>query len=222
MNIRRPLLIRIIILVGVFVYIAWLAWFHLARSDFYVIVAFFTLFLLWTLISETFIYQAPDTYVIEDEDNKSFLYLQLSFLVALFYGVIDFVELSLTRNRSLEPHIIYLGFILFILSCLVRSRAINSIGKFYNPRVAIYEDHQLITQGAYRKIRHPLYLGDILGFIAITMIFNSWGAMLIILCTTMPALIYRIKIEEEFMLKHFPTEYISYMQKTKRLIPGLW
>ncbi len=222
MSDRRRLLIRILILVGVFVYIAWIGWSYLSRADFYVIVAFFSLFLLWTLLSEAFIYQAPDTYVIEDEDNRSFIYLQITFLLALFYAAIDFVELGITRYRLLEPHIFYIGFALFILSCLVRWWGISSIGKFFNQRVALYEDHKLITDGAYKKIRHPLYLGDLLGFISITMILNSWGALLIILCTTMPALIYRIKIEEKFMLKHFPAEYLSYMKETKRLIPGLW
>lgn len=219
---NKRFFIRVIILGGVFAYIAWLAWQELPKSDFLVMVSFFALFLLWNLLSEFLIYKAPDTYVIEDADNKSFLYLQLSFLIALFYAAIDFVELGITRNKLLEPNIIYLGFILFIISCIIRWWGYNSIGKFFNPRVAIYEDHQLIMEGAYKKLRHPIYLGDVLGFIAITFVFNSWGAMLIILCATIPALIYRIKIEEEFMLKHFPEEYLAYMQNTKKLIPKLW
>lgn len=216
------MLIRVIISVAIFIYIAWLAWHQLTRPDFLVITSFFLLYLVWTLLSETLIYKDPDTYVIIDEDRKSYLYLQLSFLLALFYATIDFVELSLTRYRPLEPNIIYFGFLLFIISCLIRWWGFNSIGKFFNLRVALYEDHELITDGAYKKIRHPLYLGNIIGFFAIPLVFNSWGALLIIIFTTMPALIYRIKIEEEFMLEHFPDQYAAYMKKTKRLIPGLW
>lgn len=216
------MLIRVIIAVVVFIYIAWLAWHELSRPDFWVITSFFLLYLAWTLLSQTLIYKDPDTYVIIDQDKKSYLYLQLSFLIALFYATIDFVELSFTRYRLLEPNVIYLGFLLFIISCLIRWWAFNSIGKFFNPRVALYEDHVLITDGAYKKLRHPLYLGDMLGFIAIPLVFNSWGALLIIILITMPALIYRIKIEEEFLLEHFPEQYAAYMKRTKRLIPGLW
>ena len=222
MDTNKRFLVRITILGAVFLYIAYLAWQQLTRFDFTVIVSFFALFFLWTLTSEKLVYKAPDTYVIEDADNKSFLYLQLTFLIALFYAAIDFVELAFTRYKPLEPNIIYLGFILFIISCLIRWWGYNSIGKFFNPRVALYEDHQLIIEGAYKKLRHPIYLGDVIGFIAITLIFNSWGAMLIILCTTIPALIYRIKIEEEFMLRHFPEAYSAYLKNTKRLIPGVW
>ncbi len=219
---QRSVLIRVLVAVFVFAYIAWLAWQELTRFDFFVITGFFLLYLLWTLLSETLLYTDPDTYVIEDEDKKSYLYLQLSFLIALFYATIDFVEFSITRFKPLEPNIIYAGFILFLISCLVRWWGFNSIGKFFNPRVAVYEDHKLITEGAYKILRHPLYFGNMLGFIAIPMVFNSWGALLIIILTTIPALIYRIKIEEEFMLKHFPEQYRAYMKHTKRLIPGLW
>lgn len=219
---KKRVLFRIIIAVAIFVYIAWLAWYELSRADFYVITSFFLLYLVWTLIAENLLYKEPDTYVIEDADNKSYLYLQLSFLIALFYATIDFVELNLTRYKTFEPNVIYVGFGLFIISCLIRWWGFNSIGKFFNPRVALYEDHKLITDGAYKKLRHPLYLGNMVGFFAIPLVFNSWGALLIILFTTMPALIYRINIEEEFMLEHFPEEYADYMKRTKKLIPGIW
>lgn len=222
MSNQKRVLVRIIIAVAIFLYIAWLAWFELNRADFYVITGFFLLYLAWTLVAETLLYKEPDTYVIEDEDNKSYLYLQLSFLIALFYATIDFVELHLTRYSPFEPTVFYMGFVLFVLSCLIRWWGYNSIGKFFNPRVALYEDHKLITDGAYKKLRHPLYLGNMVGCLAIPLVFNSWGALLITLFTTIPALIYRINIEEKFMLKHFPEEYAAYMQKTKKLIPWIW
>ncbi|NLB88112.1 MAG: hypothetical protein GX790_02635, partial [Syntrophomonadaceae bacterium] len=157
MSNKQRVFIRIIIAVAIFIYIAWLAWYELTRPDFLVITSFILLYLTWTLVAETLLYKEPDTYVIEDADNKYYIYLQLSFLLALFYATIDFVELNFTRYKALEPTIIYVGFVLFIISCLIRWWGFNSIGKFFNPRVALYEDHKLITEGAYKKLRHPLY-----------------------------------------------------------------
>lgn len=219
---QRNVLIRIVGALAVFIYVGYIGWNNLPRFDFTVMAAFFALYLIWQLVCEFWIYQDPDDYVIEDNDKKSYLYLQFSFMLALLFATIDFVEKHYTRNVEWEPTVIYAGFGLFIISCAVRWWGFKSIGKYFNPRVSVYKNHQLITTGAYQKIRHPLYLGSLLSFIALPMVFNSWGGMLIILLTTIPALIYRVNIEEEFLIRHFGDEYLDYMQKSQRIIPWIW
>jgi len=219
---QRNVLLRIIGAMVIFIYVGYLAWPLLPHFDFMVIVGFVLLYLLWQLVSEIWIYQDPDDYVVEDDDQKSYLYLQISFMFALLFATIDFVEWHYTRNGNWEPVVIYVGLGLFIISCLVRWWGFRSIGKYFNPRIAVYTKHKLITDGAYKKIRHPLYLGSLLSFLAIPMVFNSWGAMLIVILTTIPALIYRLNLEEEFLIHHFGDDYLAYMQKTKKMIPGIW
>lgn len=219
---QRNVLIRMILAVGVFAYVGYLAWQQLPPFDFKVIASFVVLYLSWAILSETVIYKDPGDFVIEDDDRRSYLYLQLSFLIALFYATIDFVEYHFTRMIAAEPYIIFIGFSLFIISCGIRWWGFNSIGPYFNPRVAVYQNHQLITSGAYRNIRHPLYLGSLISFMAIPVIFSSWGALLIMVLATIPALVYRIRVEEEFLLQYFGDSYREYMQHTSRLIPGIW
>jgi len=88
--------------------------------------------------------------------------------------------------------------------------------------VSVYQGHRLVQTGIYSLVRHPIYLGNILGFLAIPLIFSSGGGLAIMLLTTVPATIYRINLEEEFLLRHFGEEYKEYMKNTKRLIPGIW
>ncbi len=215
-------MIRIISALAIFAYVGYLAWPVLPHFDFTVMVGFVVLYLVWQLISEIWIYQDPGDIVIEDDDQKSYLYLQASFMLALLFATIDFVEWHVTRRFDWEPTIIYVGLVLFVVSCLVRWWGFRSIGRYFNARIAVYSKHQLITEGAYRRIRHPLYLGSLLSFLAIPMIFNSWGALLIIVLTTIPALIRRVNLEEEFMLHHFGDEYQAYMRTTQKMIPGIW
>jgi len=219
---KRGALVRIMIALGVFAYVGYQSREVLPSFDLLVMITFFTVYLLWTTVAEALIYQDPDEYVIEDDDRKSYIYLQLAFMAALFFATIDFVGLHYTRIKILEPYIIYFGILLFIASCLIRWRGFNSIGKFFNPRVSVYQNHQLITSGAYQNIRHPLYLGSLLSFIAMPMVFNSWGALLLMILTTVPALAYRIKVEEELLTKHFGDAYRDYAKKTKKMIPGIW
>jgi protein-S-isoprenylcysteine O-methyltransferase Ste14 len=218
---QRRVMIRIFIFLLVFVYIAYWSYALLPPFDFGVIILFFAVFLSWTLLSETMIYQAPDVYVIEDEDRHTFLWLQLSFFIALLYSAIDFAGSHYTRMYFLEPWVVAGGFILFLISCPIRWQGFKHIGKLFNHRVALYQDHRLVKSGIYSRIRHPIYLGNLLSFLAIPLIFSSWGGLLIIVLTTIPALIYRIKIEEEFLLRHFGKEYEEYMKETNRFLPGL-
>ena len=220
---QRNVMIRMLVSLAIFAYIAYLAWLRLPHGDFWVIMAFFAVFLTWSIV-ETTIYQPPETAATDDDDRKSYLYMQLSSLVVLMYAIVDFTAQKhhYTRMTDLEPWIIIAGFVLYAIFALVRYQAITTLGKYYNLRVAVYEEHNLITHGIYARIRHPFYLTALLSVIAASLIFSSWGALLISFIIVLPAVVYRINIEEEFMIKHFGSEYQDYINKTKRLIPGIW
>ncbi len=215
-------LARIFIALGVFIYVGYQSRQLLPVGDLVVMIAFFTVYLLWSTVFEALIHQEPEEYIIQEGDHKSYLYLQLTFMLALFFATIDFIGLHYTRIQFGEPYIIYLGFALFIASCLIRWWGFKSIGKYSSPRVAIYRRHKLIVTGAYQNIRHPLYLGSLLSYLAVPLVFSSWGALVIIILTTIPALVYRIKAEEELLLSHFGEAYLTYSRATKKIIPGIW
>jgi protein-S-isoprenylcysteine O-methyltransferase Ste14 len=224
---QKSVLIRVTVAIMVFLYVAYVANNYvlsgrLPRFDFIVITSFVGIYFIWTIISETVLYKDPDVFVTEDEDQSSYAYLQLASMVALFYAAIDFVSIHWTRASALEPGIIYVGMVLFLFSCFYRGWGLSAIGKYFNPRIAIYEGHQLVTSGPYRAVRHPLYLGVLISLVGIDLIFSSWGALLITCLAILPLIIYRINLEEAFMLKHFGNQYRDYMKTSKKLIPGLW
>jgi protein-S-isoprenylcysteine O-methyltransferase Ste14 len=217
----RNVLIRMLVSIAIFIYIGYLAWQRLSHFDFWVIMGFFAVYLTWSII-ETLIYVSPDTLAKEDDDKKSYIYLQLSSMAALFYALVDFIEYHFTRNPGFEPAVIIIGFVMFLLSCIIRYQAIITLGKYYNPRVAIYHEHSLITRGIYSHIRHPIYISAILNVAAIAMIFNSWGTLILAAVAVVPAVVYRINIEEQFLLRHFGDEYKRYIDQSDRLIPKIW
>ena len=53
----------------------------------------------------------------------------------------------------------YLGLVAFALGGLFAFWAAIHLGRQYSVEVPIQKDHQLITTGPYRYIRHPRYLG---------------------------------------------------------------
>lgn len=82
------------------------------------------------------------------------------------------------------------------------------------------EARELVTQGPYARIRHPLYLAELIGSLGVMLQFREpWSALLFL--GLLPLLILRIQSEERVLARAFP-EYREYTARTSRLIPGLY
>jgi protein-S-isoprenylcysteine O-methyltransferase Ste14 len=86
----------------------------------------------------------------------------------------------------------------------------------------VREQHQLITQGVYRRIRHPMYSALLLYSLGQALVIPNWvaGPANLIAFTILFAL--RVSAEEKMMFEGFGDEYTAYSSRTKRLIPGVW
>jgi protein-S-isoprenylcysteine O-methyltransferase Ste14 len=101
-------------------------------------------------------------------------------------------------------------------------RSHADLGLNWSPTLEIRKDHQLVTGGVYRRIRHPMYASIILFSTAQALLLPNWLAGFSALVPF--ALLYFIRTprEEQMMCNIFGDEYRTYMQRTRRLIPRLW
>ena len=82
------------------------------------------------------------------------------------------------------------------------------------------EARQLATSGAYRFVRHPLYLAEEIATIGgVIQFFSIWTALLLVV--QIACQIRRMRNEEIVLMEVFP-EYSSYRRKTPRIIPRLY
>ncbi len=92
----------------------------------------------------------------------------------------------------------------------------------YARRLVSTEDEPVRQGGIYRFVRHPGYLGYLLAALGLALGFGSiWGgaALLFVL---LPAVLLRIRTEEQLLAARFGAPFREYVTKTKRLIPGVW
>jgi protein-S-isoprenylcysteine O-methyltransferase Ste14 len=96
----------------------------------------------------------------------------------------------------------------------------SSIGNSITPTSATRREHQLVTRGPYRWVRHPLYtIGSSL-FVAFGMMADNWFiAALGMLAFIGMAL--RTPKEEANLVEKFGEEYIRYMNATGRFLPKI-
>jgi protein-S-isoprenylcysteine O-methyltransferase Ste14 len=82
------------------------------------------------------------------------------------------------------------------------------------------EARQLVTRGPYALIRHPLYLGEAVALVGLTLQFISpWALMIFSLqCACQ---VVRMTSEERVLSSVFP-EYRNYMAHTARLLPHIY
>ncbi len=114
------------------------------------------------------------------------------------------------------------GVALFAAGLLFRWWAIVTLGRFFTVDVVIEKDHELVERRPFRLVRHPSYTGVLLAFVGFALTLRNWGAMLVILGPIFVAFIRRMNVEEEALQRVLGDEYVAYIRRTKRLIPGVY
>jgi protein-S-isoprenylcysteine O-methyltransferase Ste14 len=115
----------------------------------------------------------------------------------------------------------YLGLALFVVGSVLRVGAVFVLGRRFSGLVAIQEGHELVTNGLYRVIRHPSYLGVLLGLFGWDLVFRS-GIGLLVSLLILPPLVARMNSEEALLQSEFGARYADYRQRTWRLLPFLY
>lgn len=122
-------------------------------------------------------------------------------------------------NRELFALI---GLVLFVAGLAVRWWAIITLGRFFTVDVQIAKDHQLVERGPFRLVRHPSYTGVLLAFLGFGLSVGNWAALLVLLLPISAAFIRRMNVEEQALRNALGEPYVSYMQRTKRLVPFVY
>jgi protein-S-isoprenylcysteine O-methyltransferase Ste14 len=113
------------------------------------------------------------------------------------------------------------GVAIVVAASVLRIWPMYVLGRRFSGLVAIQPGHQLVTTGPYRHVRHPSYLGAMLGLIGWALVFrSSIGVLAAVL--GMPLLIERIDSEEALLASQFGATYDDYRRRTWRLVPGLY
>ena len=83
------------------------------------------------------------------------------------------------------------------------------------------EGRSLVTEGPYRRVRHPRYTFLLLGRLGITLAFASALSWLFTV-GWLVLLVRRIPMEESHLGNIFGEEYDAYVRRSARLLPGIY
>jgi protein-S-isoprenylcysteine O-methyltransferase Ste14 len=87
--------------------------------------------------------------------------------------------------------------------------------------VTTKQGHELIQNGPYAIVRHPIYTGILFAMIG-TALTRGILAGYIGVAAGLVAIMIRVGIEEQLMIDRFGEAYQAYRRRTWKLIPYLW
>jgi len=115
----------------------------------------------------------------------------------------------------------YAGLAILIAGGVLRIWPMFVLGRRFSGLVAIQHGHELVTEGPYRWIRNPSYLGMLLGMLGWALVCRS-GVGLGLTAIGLVVLVRRIADEEALLAAHFGDAYERYRSRTWRLLPGVY
>jgi protein-S-isoprenylcysteine O-methyltransferase Ste14 len=121
----------------------------------------------------------------------------MTLILATFQiGTLEYVE-------NLNP-VRYTGLIVYLVFSWFQIWAFKALGENYTQEIMIKKDHQLVTKGPFKIIRHPQYLSHVVFALTIVEI---------------PFIILRAIAEEKMMAKYFGSNFSDYKKKTGFIFP---
>jgi protein-S-isoprenylcysteine O-methyltransferase Ste14 len=156
-----------------------------------------------------------------DQDHGTRIVNALAAQGAIVLGAVAATAVPQLRMPS---HDWLTGFGLLVMwsGLAIRVWAVVTLGQAFRTTVEVDEHQTVNAEGPYKWVRHPSYSGLILIVTGFGIAIGNWLSLAI--CAVLPiiAVIRRIRIEEDEMIRVLGLEYEAYCKGRKRLVPGLW
>jgi protein-S-isoprenylcysteine O-methyltransferase Ste14 len=112
-----------------------------------------------------------------------------------------------------------IGTVFFLISIWMLHRSHADLGKLWSSTVEPSSKKILVTDGVYKRVRHPMYSAHVLWGIAQILLFPNLIAGPLALLLNFAVMILRVPREERVLLEEFGDEYRQYMKTTGRILP---
>jgi len=150
------------------------------------------------------------------ERSKHLLPVFLGFWL-LFGRNWDVLNVRLVPNT---PPVLWFGLGLTAVGVTIGIWARVSLGANWSGVVTLKDGHELISNGLYRWIRHPIYTGILLAMIGTAVIkghLRGWVGFLIVLT----AFYFKARREEGFLRQEFGDGFEEHARRTGMFLPKL-
>jgi protein-S-isoprenylcysteine O-methyltransferase Ste14 len=124
-------------------------------------------------------------------------------------------------ERSPRPWQFALSIVLFLLAALLSWTGARALGRQWRIDAGLNADHELVTSGPYRFVRHPIYASMLFGFCATGFLITPWWLFLLAILIFIAGTEIRLRIEDSLLASHFGERFAEYKRRVPAYIPFL-
>ena len=110
------------------------------------------------------------------------------------------------------------GWILLLVGIVLLSPAILQFIRTRNTLITIRPTRSLQTRGIYAFTRNPMYLGLLLLYTGVSLLWGNWWCLILWPVVFLINQEYIIKREERYLTRRFGAEYQAYRSRVRRWI----
>jgi protein-S-isoprenylcysteine O-methyltransferase Ste14 len=154
-------------------------------------------------------------------EKKSFFKILAIILVSHLLTII-LTFLGWFRLTTTSQVFEVIALIIYAIGLSLRYISIFYLGKYFTRDVHVDKTHELISNGPYKFLRHPLYLGLLLLTISVPIFFAN-GFMIVVSTIMMFWILNRrMSIEESLMEEKLGSTYLHWKLSRYRFIPFIY
>jgi protein-S-isoprenylcysteine O-methyltransferase Ste14 len=150
-------------------------------------------------------------------------------IVGIFVQTLSLFAVWMMRRQH-ETSILPLGFwfqflstitviVLVVVSLWMMASALRVLGKQWSLQARVLENHQLVREGPYRFVRHPIYTGMLGMILAAGLAWSHWIGLLIALVLFTIGTAIRIRSEEKLLREQFGAAFDDYKRSVPAVLP---
>lgn len=169
-----------------------------------------------------------ETILLPEKIRKSFkidsiilftlMILEFIILFIIVFKVPFIFQFSIPLPYELRTFGVFTGY----LGTIFISLTLLKLKKVYSATLSIRNDHELVQDGIYKYIRHPIYTGFILLHIGVTLSLSNIIVAIVWILGLFIFLLHRVPKEEELLEYYFQDTYRDYKTRTGMFFPKIF
>jgi protein-S-isoprenylcysteine O-methyltransferase Ste14 len=122
------------------------------------------------------------------------------------------------RFLPATPATFYAGAALVAIGLGLAIHARRVLGRNWSGIVTVKQGHELVREGPYRWVRHPIYTGLLVAFAGSAIARGEWRGIVAV-ALVFAAFWFKLRREERWMIETFGDRYLGYCDEVRALIP---
>jgi protein-S-isoprenylcysteine O-methyltransferase Ste14 len=122
-------------------------------------------------------------------------------------------------ERSPRQWQVALSLVFFVFASFLSWTGARALGRQWRIDAGLSADHELVTSGPYRFVRHPIYTSMLGVLLATGTLITPWWRLLPSLLLFIIGTEIRVRIEDDLLASQFGDRFAEYQKRVPAYIP---